>query len=280
MSITVGRRSNPLARRSETSQSPRRRDGKRSFAPLITVVTIIVVWWAYVAISGVQKTLFPSPPDVVTAWIEIARSGVLWEALKSTLGMLVQGVSIGIAIAAVLSAIAVFQPWARSGLRTLSAMFNPLPAVALLPMALVWFGIGQTPIVFVIVYSVVWVMALNLNAGFESVPVQLRWVGQNLGLGGLGYLWQVFLPAALPHIMTGFRIAWAYGWRTVIAAELVFGAIGGKGGLGYLITVARYNLRSDQVFAVLLTIIAVGLLVEVALSRVEARTVRRWGMAE
>ena len=257
-----------------------RRSSAVPIAPVATVAVVVAAWWVYVTVSGVSKQLFPSPPDVAKAWLEIAESGALWEATKSTLGMLGQGVFYGLVIAVIFSAVAVFQPWARSALRTMSAMFNPLPAVALLPMALVWFGIGQTPIVFVIVYSVVWVMALNLNAGFEAVPLQLRWVGQNLGLSGGRYLFEIFLPAALPSVMTGFRIAWAYGWRTVIAAELVFGAIGGKGGLGYLITVGRYNLRSDQVFAVLLTIILIGLVVELVLSRIEARTVRRWGMAQ
>jgi NitT/TauT family transport system permease protein len=259
-----------------------KRAGKRlrnlPVAQVATVLVVIVGWWLYVKLSSVDSKLFPSPEAVTSAWLDMAGSGDLWAAARTTLKVLLQGIAIGASVAFLISALAVFQGWARVALRTLSAMFNPLPSVALLPMALLWFGIGEAPIVFVIVYAVVWVMALNLNAGFESVPLQLRWSGQNLGLKPHQYLFQVFLPAALPSILTGFRVAWGYGWRTVIAAELVFGAIGGAGGLGWLIVVDRYNLRSDRVFAVLLTIIAIGLLVEFVLARIESRTVRRWGL--
>lgn len=258
----------------------RRRARSLPLAQIATVVAVVMLWWLYVAAADVDQTLFPSPQDVAAAWWSMASTGELWSACKTTLWVLVQGVVIGAVIALAISALAVFQTWAQAVLRTLAAMFNPLPSVALLPMALLWFGVGPTPIVFVIVYAVVWVMALNLNAGFDGVPVQLRWVGQNIGLTGRRYLSQVFLPASLPSVLTGFRVAWGYAWRTVIAAELVFGAIGGGGGLGWLIVTERYNLRSDKVFAALLTIIAIGLLVEAVLARIETRTVRRWGMTQ
>ena len=244
-----------------------------------TVLVVIALWWLYVTLSDVQAILFPSPSQVASAWWEMARSGELLSAVGFTLGVLAKGLIIGALLAVILSAMAVFQGWARTALRTMAAMFNPLPSVALLPMALLWFGVGEAPVVFVIVYTVVWVMALNLNAGFEAVPVQLRWAGQNLGLRSFAYLFQLFLPAALPSLLTGFRIAWGYGWRTVIAAELVFGAIGGTGGLGWLIVVERYNLRSDKVFASLFTIIIIGLAVEYALGKIESKTIRRWGLA-
>lgn len=262
----------------KSSRTLAKRARKLPAAQLLTVLVVIVAWWLYVRLSGVDEKLFPSPGSVAAAWKEMAASGDLWTAARTTLKVLLQGIAIGAVLAFIISALAVFQTWAQVALRTLSAMFNPLPSVALLPMALLWFGIGESPIVFVIVYAVVWVMALNLNAGFESVPIQLRWSGQNLGLKPHDYLFQVFLPAALPSILTGFRVAWGYGWRTVIAAELVFGAIGGSGGLGWLIVVDRYNLRADRVFAVLFTIIAIGLIIEFILARIESRTVRRWGL--
>lgn len=264
--------------RAHAFQAMSKQVGRLPVAQFVTIFVVIAGWWLYVAVSGVDEKLFPSPSSVAAAWQDLATSGELWAAAQTTLKVLLQGIAIGAVLAFIISALAVFQTWAQVALRTLAAMFNPLPSVALLPMALLWFGIGESPIVFVIIYAVVWVMALNLNAGFESVPLQLRWSGQNLGLKPHEYLFQVFLPAALPSILTGFRVAWGYGWRTVIAAELVFGAIGGAGGLGWLIVVDRYNLRSDRVFAVLFTIIAIGLIVEFILARIESRTVRRWGL--
>lgn len=256
-----------------------RQIARSSGAQRATVVAFFIASWdVWLRIADVNPLLVPTPLMVWSALGAMASSGDLAAYTYATVRLLGLGLAIGIAIAAVLTALAVFQPLARTLLMTASAMFNPVPAVALLPLALLWFGVGGSPIVFVVVYSVVWSLALNLNSGFESVPVQLRWVGQNLGLHGWRYVRDIYLPASLPSVMTGLRIAWAYGWRTVIAAELIFGAMGGRGGLGWMIVVERYNLRTDRVFAGLVTIIAVGLTVDAALSWVERRTVRKWGM--
>jgi acyl-CoA dehydrogenase len=123
-------------------------------------------------------------------------------------------------------------------------MFNPLPAVALLPLALLWFGIGMGSLIFVIVHSVLWAVALNTHAGFQSVSDTLRMAGRNIGLGGLSLVSLVLIPAALPSIISGLKIGWAFGWRTLIAAELVFGVSSGQGGLGWFILENRNNLET------------------------------------
>jgi len=158
-------------------------------------------------------------------------------------------------------------------------MFNPLPAIALLPLALIWFGLGYGSIVFVIVHSVLWAVALNTHSGFLSVSTTLRMVGRNYGLSGLSYIGRILIPAAFPSILTGLKIGWAFAWRTLIAAELVFGVSSGSGGLGWFIYENKNQLDIPAVFAGLFTVILIGLLVENVIFRtVEARTVRRWGM--
>jgi NitT/TauT family transport system permease protein len=158
-------------------------------------------------------------------------------------------------------------------------MFNPLPAIALLPLALIWFGLGYGSIVFVIVHSVLWAVALNTHSGFLSVSNTLRMVGRNYGLSGLRYVGQILIPAAFPSILTGLKIGWAFAWRTLIAAELVFGVSSGSGGLGWFIYENKNQLEIPAVFAGLFTVILIGLFVENVIFRtVEARTVRRWGM--
>src|SRR5580704_15919892 len=164
-------------------------------------------------------------------------------------------------------------------LSTLTAMFNPLPAIALLPLALLWFGLGAFSIVFVIVHSVLWAVALNTHSGFLSVSPTLRMAGQNCGLTGLSYVTRLLVPAAFPSILTGLKIGWAFAWRTLIAAELVFGASSRSGGLGWFIFENRNQLETANVFAGLLTVILIGLFVESVIFRaIENATVRRWGM--
>ena len=158
-------------------------------------------------------------------------------------------------------------------------MFNPLPAIALLPLALLWFGLGDGSLVFVLTHSVFWAVALNMHAGFMAVSQTQRMVGRNYGLRGLSYVLRILVPAAFPSILTGLKVGWAFAWRTLIAAELIFGVSSGKGGLGWFIFENRNTLDIPAVFAGLLTVIGIGLAVETLVFRtVERRTVRRWGV--
>ena len=102
-------------------------------------------------------------------------------------------------------------------------MFNPLPAIALLPLALVWFGLGMGSLVFVLVHSVLWAVALNTYAGFRGVSDTLRMVGRNYGLSASRSCCASSSRRRSPSILAGLKIGWAFAWRTLIAAELVFG---------------------------------------------------------
>ena len=145
------------------------------------------------------------------------------------------GYGVGIVLAAVLTILAISTRIGTDFLETLTAMFNPLPAIALLPLALIWFGLGNGSLVFVLVHSVLWPVALNTHSGFMSVSNTLRMVGRNYGLSGLPYVARILMPAAFGSILTGLKIGWAFAWRTLIAAELVFGVSSGQGGLGWFI---------------------------------------------
>ena len=160
-------------------------------------------------------------------------------------------------------------------------MLNPLPAIALLPLALLWFGLGNGSLVFVLIHSVLWVVALNTHSGFLGVSQTLRMVGRNYGLRGFRYVLAILIPAAFPSILTGLKVGWAFAWRTLIAAELVFGVSSGSGGLGWFIFENKNQLEIPSVFAGLLSVILIGLAVENLVFRwIEARTVRTLGHAE
>ena len=156
--------------------------------------------------------------------------------LVTSFRALLLGYGVGIALAAMLTTLAVSTRAGADVLATLTAMFNPVPAIALLPLALIWFGLGLPSLVFVIAHSVLWAVALNTLAGFRSVPDTLRMSGRNYGLGGIGFVAQVLVPAAFPAILSGLKIGWAFAWRTLIAAELVFGVSSRSGGLGWYIS--------------------------------------------
>ncbi len=166
-----------------------------------------------------------------------------------------------------------------SGLGFVFSLFNPLPAIALLPLALIWFGLGNGSLVFILIHSVLWPVALNTHSGFRAVSETLRMVGRNYDLKGLRYIRKILIPAAFPSILTGLKIGWAFAWRTLIAAELVFGVSSGSGGLGWFIFENRNQLETANVFAGLFTVILIGLFVEnVVFATIERKTIRRWGM--
>ena len=242
------------------------------------LIALAVIWEAYARWLD-NPLLVPTFSSTLAAFFEAIASGELPGRAWTSLTVLVAGYAAGILCAAVLTVAAMSTRVGNDLLELLTSMFNPLPAIALLPLALIWFGLGYGSIVFVIVHSVLWAVALNTHSGFLSVSTTLRMVGRNYGLSGLRYVGQILIPAAFPSILTGLKIGWAFAWRTLIAAELVFGVSSGSGGLGWFIYEHKNQLEIPSVFAGLFTVILIGLAVENVIFRtVEARTVRRWGM--
>ena len=242
------------------------------------LVVLALVWELYARWLG-NPLLLPTFSATLGAFARGIADGELLGKAATSLRVLLIGYALGIVCAAVLTILAILTRVGTDLLELLTSMFNPLPAIALLPLALIWFGLGYGSIVFVIVHSVLWAVALNTHTGFQAVSTTLRMVGRNYGLSGLRYVGAILVPAAFPSILAGLKIGWAFAWRTLIAAELVFGVSSGAGGLGWFIYENKNTLDIPNVFAGLFTVIVIGLIVENAIFRiVETRTVRKWGM--
>jgi NitT/TauT family transport system permease protein len=243
------------------------------------ILAVLAALWEVTARWQDNDLLLPTFVQTAKALVEGLATGELLQKAAISLSVLLKGYFAGIVGAFVLTTLAVSTQFGRDLLSTLTSMFNPLPAIALLPLALLWFGLGQGSLVFVLIHSVLWPLALNTYAGFQAVPETLRMAGRNYGLTGIRYVLQILVPAALPSILSGLKIGWAFAWRTLIAAELVFGASSGKGGLGWYIFQNRNELYTDKVFAGLALVIIIGLLVEsLGFHTLERLTVRRWGV--
>ncbi|HEV2511573.1 ABC transporter permease [Bosea sp. (in: a-proteobacteria)] len=244
------------------------------------ILVVLALLWEALARWQDNELLLPTFLATVQALFEGLASGELIERARLSLIVLAQGYAAGLTLAFLLTTLAISTQVGRDLLSTLTAMFNPLPAIALLPLALLWFGLGSGSLIFVLIHSVLWPVALNTFAGFQGVPDTLRMAGRNYGLSGLRYVFGILVPAALPAILSGLKIGWAFAWRTLIAAELVFGASSGRGGLGWYIFQNRNELYTDKVFAGLLLVILIGLIVEnLVFAAIEKATIRRWGMA-
>jgi NitT/TauT family transport system permease protein len=241
------------------------------------IIGLALVWEAYGSLLD-NPLLFPTFHDTVIAMYEKVRDGTIPLRAWASLKVLFMGYAAGIALAAILTIVAISTRIGTDFLETITAMFNPLPAIALLPLALIWFGLGNGSLVFVLIHSVLWPVALNTHSGFKGVSNTLRMVGRNYGLRGFPYVIRILIPAAFGAILTGLKIGWAFAWRTLIAAELVFGVSSGQGGLGWFIFENRNLLDIPAVFAGLLTVILIGLVVENLIFRtIERNTVQKWG---
>ena len=245
---------------------------------LLILVVLALIWEAYGRFLN-NDLLFPTFSATARAFFDAILSGVLPARAWASIKVLLMGYACGVVLAALLTALAIMSRIGTDFLETMTSMFNPLPAIALLPLALIWFGLGNGSLIFVLVHSVTWAIALNTHSGFLSVSNTLKMVGRNYGLTGPRYIWKILIPAAFPSILTGLKIGWAFAWRTLIAAELVFGVSSGKGGLGWFIFENKNTLDIPNVFAGLLTVIIIGLVIENVIFRtIENQTIGRWGM--
>ncbi|WP_186137094.1 ABC transporter permease [Burkholderia gladioli] len=243
----------------------------------VLIGAVLIATWEIVARVVDNDLLVPTFVATLRAFVEGIASGELLVKTGISLSVLLRGYAIGAVLAFALTSVAVSTRIGRDLLSMLTAMFNPLPSIALLPIALLWFGLGTGSLLFVLVHSVLWPLALSMYTGFLGVPATLRMAGRNYGLRGLRFVWLILVPAALPSILSGLRVGWAFAWRTLIAAELVFGASAGQGGLGWYIFQNRNELYTDRVFAGLAAVIVIGLLVEhLVFDTLERLSIRRW----
>jgi NitT/TauT family transport system permease protein len=245
---------------------------------VMILIVLAAIWQAYAQYVN-NNLMFPTFFETVRALWDATMHGPLLDRVFTSIRTLLMGYAAGLLLAAVFTTVAVSTRIGTDLLSTLTSMFNPLPAIALLPLALLWFGLGIPSLVFVIIHSVLWAVALNTHTGFLSVSETQRMAGMNYGLRGLRYVTHILIPAAFPSILAGLKIGWAFAWRTLIAAELVFGVSSRSGGLGWFIFENRNQLETAAVFAGLTAVIIIGLLVESVIFRtIETHTVRKWGM--
>lgn len=246
-----------------------------------SVIVVLALVWQFYANALDNSLLFPSLTDTLSALKDSVLHGGLLLRIWYSVRLLLIGYGIGLALATLLTAFAMTSRIGSDLMETLTAMFNPLPAIALLPLAMIWFGLGSSSLVFVLVHSVLWAAALNTHTGFQSVSTTLRMVGHNYELPLPKYVTKILIPAAFPSILSGLKISWAFAWRTLIAAELVFGASAQSGGLGWFIYENKNLLQIPEVFAGLLAVILIGLCVEnLVFATIERHTVRKWGMQQ
>ncbi len=246
--------------------------GLKSFAPF---VPILLLWEGIVRAGVFPRIFFPSLGDVVWSFGNLIYKGILPEYLGDSVGRLALGTGVGVALGVPLGLLIGLHTFSHRFFWPLIVFFQAVGDIAWLPILLIWFGFGLTTMTFVIVYTVLFPVVFNTALGVRSVPIELTRAALSLGAGPWRILLEVIVPGALPNIMVGLRNGLGWGWRALIAAEMIVGT----SGVGFLMFDAR---RAGQVTEVLLGMILLGLLWYVVdgwiLVPMEKATVERWGM--
>ena len=244
----------------------------RAIVPFIPVVAL----WAIVAESGMfPRAFFPGPLEVVRSFVSLMYKGILPDYLEDSVVRLAVGAAVGMALGIPLGVLVGLNARARAMLWPILLFFQAIGDIAWLPILLIWFGFSLTTMTIVIVYTVLFPVVLNTALGVRRVPLDLHRAAQSLGASGARVIWEVVLPGALPNIMTGLRNGLGYGWRALIAAEIIVGT----SGIGFLMFDAR---RAGSVVEILLGMIVLGLLWYIVdswvLAPIERATGQRWGL--
>ncbi|MEI7445076.1 MAG: ABC transporter permease [Burkholderiales bacterium] len=244
---------------------------------ILPFVPLLAAWWIAAALEVFPKAFFPGPADVVRTFFELIRKGILPEYLADSVTRLAVGAAVGIALAIPIGVLIGTSRRAHAALWPVLLFFQAVGDIAWLPILLVWFGFGLTTMTFVIVYTVLFPVVLNTVLGIRSVPTDLVRAARSLGASPARVLWEVLLPGALPNIMTGLRNGLGYGWRALIAAEIIVGT----SGIGFMMFDAR---RAGSVVEIMLGMVILGVLWYAVdawvLAPIERATGQRWGMVQ
>lgn len=243
-------------------------------SPLALIVALVAVWWFTVVASG--TIIFPTPWDVVLGTLELARLGSLWDHIASSLFRVGAGYLLAAAVAIPLGLLMGWFKGVFATLNPLIQILRPISPIAWIPLAILWFGVGNFSPIFLIFLASVFPIIVETAAGVHSIERQYIRAAQNFGVSGLALFRQVVIPASLPHIITGMRISLGVAWLVVVAAEMI--AL--RSGLGYLIIDSRNaGNRYDLVVAGMVIIGLTGLLLDILMRQLEKLKGVRWRYA-
>ena len=253
---------------------------KEARTQIIFVICFLVVWQIVYEMQAFSELIFPSLKDIGQSFIDGFREDSLFTFTMYSMSLILKGLAIGIILAFIFSSIAVVSNTFKAIYHLIVSICDLLPGVALLPLAILWFGIGELTTIFIVVHSIIWPMSRSIMDGYNSVSSIYIESGKNIGLKGFNLVKGVYLPAAFTHVLSGMRVGWARAWRALISIEMIFGTTGAGAGIGWFIFMKRTNVDIAGVFAALIVIMIIGIIIEYGLFHtIERKTVKKWGMA-
>ena len=244
---------------------------KDSLPSLAVMAALIATWW--VAVVATQSVIFPTPWNVVTGMLELLNNGTLWRHIGASLMRVASGFGLAVCVAVPLG---LWMGWVRGAYKTLNPIFQilrPISPIAWIPIAILWFGVGDASPIYLIFISSVFPMVVQTTVGVHTIEKRYLRAAENFGVSRPTLFRQVVIPAVLPQVLVGMRIGLGVAWLVVVAAEMI--AL--HSGLGYMIMDSRNaGNRYDLVIAGMIIIGVIGLMLDGAMRLLEGLKSVRW----
>ena len=250
--------------------------GKITVKRIAFYAGIVIVWQIVFSLNMWSENIFPSPIQVAEDLAYGAADGSLFFGIATSMWRLVVGLGISIAGGVTLGIFMTRIPSVNQTIGSLVLGLQSIPSVAWVPMAFLWFGLSDAGIIFVTVASSMFAVTINTYSGMKNIPPSYIAAARNMGANGVQLVTHVMLPAAFPYLISGFRQGWAFAWRGVIGAEIIFSFLG----LGFLLNIGRELNDISQVIAIMLVIMMIGILIDgFVFKKIERKVMSRWGLA-
>lgn len=247
------------------------------------MIVIVAIWEVISKLQLFPTFMFPpliipnDPGGVTVAKTLVSGilSGQILEATAVTLGRLLIGFFIAVVLGLTFGFLIARYKWVDDTLGFFVTALQSIPSIVWFPLAIVWFGLGNVAILFIIAIGATWTMTVNSSAGFKNVPSIYIDAARTLGASGTHMIRTIIVPASIPHIISGLRVSWAFAWRAIMAGEL----LGASGGLGYLLDLGRSIQAMDLVLSIMIVIGIIGTIIDSQVFlRMERSVARRWGL--
>jgi NitT/TauT family transport system permease protein len=244
---------------------------------IVFFAALFGIWELAIKIFEIPKVLLPSPTDVFLSLQESLADGSLLQDLGASFTRLIIGLIIALTIGVILG---VFLAKVKTADETLGALIlslQSIPSIVWLPLAIMWFGLNEKSVIFIVVLGAAIVMTINMRTGIKNVtPLYIK-AAQTMGSRGIDLFFRVILPGSVPYAVTGVRLAWAFAWRALMAGEL----LSSGPGLGYTLKYASDFGRMDMVIAIMVVIGVIGVTVDILFfQRIEKRVMIKWGLEQ
>jgi sulfonate transport system permease protein len=245
--------------------------------PKLLAIAIVLLIWQLIYLSGWKKFVFAGPGATLTAFADLAKTGLLWQAIGNTVERAVIGFALAVLIGSVIGALVSRIKPLRAAVGSLITALQTMPSIVWFPFAIILFGISQAAIMFVIVLGAAPSVANGLIAGIDYTPPLLLRAGKMMGLRRWSLYRHLILPASLPSFVAGLRQGWAFAWRSLMAGELLV-LIANKPSLGVLLSTYQDQSDAADINVIIIVILILGILAHTGFEFADRGIRRRWGL--